>query len=49
MSVLYAVQADVFDIERSGPQGADCFLVDSNVWLWMTYSNVSHGEPNWLT
>ncbi|HHV41890.1 MAG TPA: PIN domain-containing protein [Clostridiaceae bacterium] len=47
MSVQYAVQADVFDIRQTNPQGSDCFLVDSNVWLWMTYSNAGHDEPNW--
>jgi predicted nucleic acid-binding protein len=47
MSVQYAVQADVFDIGRTSPQGSDRFLVDSNVWLWMTYSNARYGEPDW--
>lgn len=47
MSVQYAVQADVLDIELTSPQGSDCFLVDSNVWLWMTYSNAGHGAPGW--
>lgn len=47
MSVQYAVQADVFDIGQTSPQGSDCFLVDSNVWLWMTYSKAGHGEPGW--
>lgn len=47
MSVQYAIWADVFDIGQTSPQGSDCFLVDSNVWLWLTYSNAGHGEPNW--
>lgn len=33
MSVQYAVQADVVDISQAVPLSADCFLVDSNVWL----------------
>lgn len=47
MSIHYSVQADVFDIGKTAPQNTDCFLVDSNVWLWMTYSNAGHGEPGW--
>lgn len=43
MSVKYTVQADVFDIGRTCPQESDCFLVASNVWLWMTYSNAVPG------
>lgn len=49
MSVQYAVQAEVFDIAQTAAVDADCFLVDSNVWLWMTYSNAGHGEPGWRT
>jgi len=47
MSVQYAVRADVVDIGHTTPKSSDCFLVDSNVWLWMTYSNAGHGEPGW--
>lgn len=47
MSVQYAIRADVVDIGQAGPRDSDCFLVDSNVWLWMTYSNAGHGEPGW--
>ena len=43
MSVKYTVQADVFDIGRTCPQESDCFLVASNVWLWMTCSNAVPG------
>jgi predicted nucleic acid-binding protein len=47
MSIQYIIQADVFDIVQATPLDKDCFLVDSNVWLWMTYSNAGHGEPGW--
>ncbi len=47
MSVQFAVRADVYDIGQARPYNSDCFLVDSNVWLWMTYSNAGHGEPGW--
>lgn len=47
MSVQYLIQADVFDIAQTAAVDTDCFLVDSNVWLWMTYSNAGHGEPDW--
>jgi len=47
MSVQYTVQSEVFDITQVAAFNTDCFLVDSNVWLWMTYSNAGHGEPSW--
>jgi predicted nucleic acid-binding protein len=49
MGVQYAVEADVFDIGHTMPQRSDRFLVDSNVWLWMTYTNAGHGAPDWRT
>jgi predicted nucleic acid-binding protein len=47
MAIQYTIHADVVDIAQTNPQGTDCFLVDSNVWLWMTYSNAGHSEPAW--
>jgi len=49
MSIQYVIQADVLDIRQAVPSDKDCFLVDTNVWLWMTYSNAGHGEPGWRT
>lgn len=49
MGVRYTVQADVFDITRTSSSSTDCFLVDSNIWFWMTYSHAGHGEPGWRT
>lgn len=31
------VRALVFDLNRSAPKAGDAFLVDTNVWFWMTY------------
>ena len=41
MAINYTVQADVIDIQRDSPQNTDVFLIDSNVWYWMTYPNAS--------
>lgn len=38
MSVNYQVQAEVIDIRFDVPLSSDAFLVDSNVWFWMTYA-----------
>lgn len=39
MAINYVIQAEVIDIQRDSPQNTDVFLIDSNVWYWMTYSN----------
>ena len=41
MSVNYLIQADVVDLRSDLPQKDDRFLVDTNVWFWMTYSRAS--------
>ena len=38
MAVNYVIQAEVVDINADIPQASDIFLVDTNVWFWMTYS-----------
>jgi predicted nucleic acid-binding protein len=35
------VHADVVDISNDAPNGADIFLVDTNVWFWTAYSKAS--------
>ena len=45
MAINYVVQADVIDIRADRPKPTDIFLVDSNVWLWMTYT-VASQTPN---
>jgi len=42
MPVNYTIQADVVDIISDSPQASDTFLVDSNVWYWITYPNASN-------
>lgn len=44
MPVNYTIQADVIDIRTDVPKDTDAFLVDSNVWFWMTYTRASQGR-----
>jgi predicted nucleic acid-binding protein len=41
MAVNYTVQAQVVDIRSDTPRPEDSFLVDTNVWYWMTYTQAS--------
>lgn len=41
MAVNYAVYADVVDIRYDTPRPDDVFLVDTNVWYWLTYTRAS--------
>ena len=41
MAVNYVIAADVVDIRVDSPKPEDVFLVDSNVWYWMTYTRAS--------
>ncbi|MEL6492746.1 MAG: hypothetical protein AAFQ95_22580 [Cyanobacteria bacterium J06621_3] len=41
MSINLRVQAEVIDITTDTPQPEDIFLVDTNIWLWQTYPNVT--------
>jgi hypothetical protein len=38
MAINYTVQAEVVDISADTPKTEDAFLVDTNVWYWLTYS-----------
>ncbi len=38
MSVRYNIQADVVDLRNDHPKEDDIFLVDTNVWYWLTYT-----------
>lgn len=38
MTTNVTIQADIIDIASDSPQQQDIFLVDTNVWLWQTYS-----------
>jgi predicted nucleic acid-binding protein len=35
------VQAEVVDVRSDTPKPADAFLVDTNVWYWLTYTRAS--------
>ncbi|MCB2264315.1 MAG: testis-expressed protein 52 [Candidatus Thiosymbion ectosymbiont of Robbea hypermnestra] len=41
MAISYTVQADVVDITADTPGAEDAFLVDTNVWYWLTYPKAS--------
>ncbi len=41
MSVQFSVQANIVDILKDKPKPYDVFLVDTNVWFWMTYTNAT--------
>ncbi len=41
MTVNYTIASDVVDIRSDSPKAEDAFLVDTNVWYWMTYSRAS--------
>ena len=47
MSVNYVIAADVIDIRVDSPKPEDVFLVDSNVWYWMTYTKASLVMQPW--
>jgi len=38
MTVHYQVVADVVDIQNDQPRTGDAFLVDTNVWFWLSYT-----------
>lgn len=41
MAINYTVLAEVIDIRSDKPKSDDVFLVDTNVWYWLTYSRAS--------
>jgi hypothetical protein len=45
MAVQYAVKAEVVNIQFDTPQKDDIFLVDTNVWYWLTYTQASTSPP----
>ncbi len=44
MAVSYTIRADVVDIRRDNPKPGDVFLVDTNVWYWITYNRASQAD-----
>ncbi len=49
MAVNYTVRAEVIDITTDTPKPGDAFLVDTNVWYWLTYPNATSFIPNRLS
>lgn len=43
MPAILTIEAEVFDIRKDDPRNAESFLVDTNVWFWMTYVNATTG------
>lgn len=43
MAINYLIQAEVVDLRSDTPKSEDVFLVDTNVWYWMTYTRASLG------
>ncbi|WP_331831855.1 hypothetical protein VUG52_18525 [Pseudomonas sp. LH21] len=41
MAINLTVNASVVDISSDNPKPGDSFLIDTNVWYWMTYSRAS--------
>jgi hypothetical protein len=39
MAIHLTIQADIIDLRHDTPQRTDRFFVDTNVWLWQTYTN----------
>ena len=44
MAVNYNVLANVIDIRQDTPKLDDIFLVDTNVWYWLTYTRASQAD-----
>ena len=44
MPINLRIEADVVDIRQDAPTPSDHFLIDSNVWYWLTYTKASQGE-----
>ncbi|WP_024983788.1 hypothetical protein [Brevibacillus borstelensis] len=41
MPINYVIRADVIDIRSDMPKAEDEYLIDTNIWYWMTYSRAS--------
>ena len=46
MAINYTIQAEIVDIDLDRPCAEDVFLVDTNVWYWMTYPRATSHIPN---
>ena len=41
MAINFTIRADVVDVSKDTPKQEDSFLVDTNIWYWMTYNRAS--------
>jgi len=41
MPINYDIKSEVIDIKTDTPNSKDFFLVDTNVWYWLTYTRAS--------
>lgn len=48
MAINYSIKAEVVNITTDSPKVDDVFLVDTNVWYWMTYPNATSYVPSKL-
>jgi len=48
MAINYSILAEVVNITTDSPKADDVFLVDTNVWYWMTYPNATSYVPSQL-
>lgn len=46
MAINYIIQAEVIDIDLDSPRAEDVFLVDTNIWYWMTYPRATSHIPS---
>ena len=46
MSVNYSIKSLIIDLKSGTPKDSDSFLIDSNVWYWMTYSSASYANSS---
>jgi len=49
MAIRYTVQAEVVDITADTPRAGDAFLVDTNVWYWLTYPKATSHIPEQIS
>lgn len=47
MPIGLHIAVDVVDVRLDTPLATDRFLVDTNVWYWMTYSQASHSAKSY--
>lgn len=45
MTINYVINSEVIDIMSDTPNADDIFLVDSNIWYWLTYTRASLSDP----